>query len=130
VHKPPIFINSPVGSGYAYTGSSDQELCSFQHTKDLHKRIYVFINYGCEVRFAAFPATKYDEVLSGEDRDGLRNVGLLTAQPFDPADSLRELHQTMNIPNFICLPTMVFKRKSKYGFHTITTILLQHSTRK
>jgi hypothetical protein len=26
-----------------------------------------------------------------EDRDGLRNVGLLTAQPFDPADSPREL---------------------------------------
>jgi hypothetical protein len=29
-----------------------------------------------------------------EDRDGLRNVGLLTAQPFDPADSPRELHHT------------------------------------
>jgi len=26
-----------------------------------------------------------------EDRDGLRNVGFLTAQPFDPADSPREL---------------------------------------
>jgi len=27
-----------------------------------------------------------------EDRDGLRNVGFLTAQPFEPADSPRELH--------------------------------------
>jgi hypothetical protein len=27
-----------------------------------------------------------------EDRDGLRNVGFFTAQPFDPADSPRELH--------------------------------------
>jgi hypothetical protein len=53
----------------------------------------------------------YDEVLSGyqpgqmvlvrkypedEDRDGLRNVGLLTAQPFDPADSPRELYHTQS----------------------------------
>jgi hypothetical protein len=52
-------------------------------------------------RFVAFPAPEYD-VLSGyqpgqmvnEDRNGLRNVSLLTAQPFDPADSPRELHQT------------------------------------
>jgi hypothetical protein len=28
-----------------------------------------------------------------EDRDGLRNVGFFTAQPFDPADSPRELHR-------------------------------------
>jgi hypothetical protein len=27
-----------------------------------------------------------------EDRDGLRNVGIFTAQPFDPADSPREHH--------------------------------------
>jgi hypothetical protein len=27
-----------------------------------------------------------------EDRDGLQNTGFFTAQPFDPADSLRELH--------------------------------------
>jgi hypothetical protein len=55
------------------------------------------------VRFVAFPATEYDEVLSGyqpgqmvedEDGDGLRNIGLLTARPFDLADSPRELHQT------------------------------------
>jgi hypothetical protein len=31
-----------------------------------------------------------------EDRDGLRNVGFLTAQPFDPADGLRELHYTQS----------------------------------
>jgi hypothetical protein len=48
-----------------------------------------------------------DEVLSGyqpgqrfededEDRDGLRNVGFLTAQPFDPADSPREFHHTQS----------------------------------
>jgi hypothetical protein len=77
------------------------------------------------VRFVAFPLTEYDEVLSGyqpgqmvewwanqhfcprpqgtvwlypedEDRDGLRNIGFLTAQPFDPADSPRELH------HFLC----------------------------
>jgi hypothetical protein len=62
-----------------------------------------FWNY---VRFVAFPATEYDEVFSGyqpgqmverwktedEDRDGLRNVGFFTVQPFDPADSPRELH--------------------------------------
>jgi hypothetical protein len=34
--------------------------------------------------------------LSDEDRDGLRNVGLLTAQPFDPADSPREHHHTQS----------------------------------
>jgi hypothetical protein len=54
-----------------------------------------------QVGFVAFPVTEYDEVLSGyqpgemvedKDRDGLRNVGLLTAQPSDLADSLRELH--------------------------------------
>jgi hypothetical protein len=28
------------------------------------------------------------------DRDGLRNVGFFTAQPFDPADNPRELHHT------------------------------------
>jgi hypothetical protein len=31
-----------------------------------------------------------------EDRDGLRNVGLLTAQPFGPADSPRQLHHTQS----------------------------------
>jgi hypothetical protein len=31
-----------------------------------------------------------------EDRDGLRNVGFFTAQPFDPADSPRELHHTQS----------------------------------
>jgi hypothetical protein len=31
-----------------------------------------------------------------KDRDGLRNVGLLTAQPFDLADSPRELHHTQS----------------------------------
>jgi hypothetical protein len=30
------------------------------------------------------------------DRDGLRNVGFLTAQPFALADSLRELHHTQS----------------------------------
>jgi hypothetical protein len=29
-----------------------------------------------------------------EDRDGLQNVGFLTTQLFDLADSLRELHHT------------------------------------
>jgi hypothetical protein len=29
-----------------------------------------------------------------ESRDGLRNVGFFTAQPFDPADSPRKLHHT------------------------------------
>jgi hypothetical protein len=27
-----------------------------------------------------------------KDRDGLRNVGFFTAQPFDPADNLRKFH--------------------------------------
>jgi len=31
-----------------------------------------------------------------EDRDGLRNVGFLTAQPFDPADIPRKLHHTQS----------------------------------
>jgi hypothetical protein len=31
-----------------------------------------------------------------EERDGLRNVGFFTAQPFDPADSLRGLHHTQS----------------------------------
>jgi hypothetical protein len=35
-------------------------------------------------------------MVEGEDRDDLRNVGLLTAQPFDPADSPRELHHTQS----------------------------------
>jgi hypothetical protein len=29
-----------------------------------------------------------------EDRDGLQNIGFFTAQPFDPADNLREFHHT------------------------------------
>jgi hypothetical protein len=33
-----------------------------------------------------------DQYPEDEDTDGLRNVGLFTAQPFDPADSPRELH--------------------------------------
>jgi hypothetical protein len=33
-----------------------------------------------------------DKYPEDEDRNGLRNVGLLTAQPFDPADSPRKLH--------------------------------------
>jgi hypothetical protein len=33
-------------------------------------------------------------VREDEDRDGLRNVGFFTAQPFDPADSPRKLHRT------------------------------------
>jgi len=39
----------------------------------------------------------HDEVFSGyqdEDRDGLWNVGFLTAQPSDLADSPRKLHHT------------------------------------
>jgi hypothetical protein len=31
-----------------------------------------------------------------EDRDGLRNVGLFTLEPLDPADSQRELHYTQS----------------------------------
>jgi hypothetical protein len=57
------------------------------------------------MRFVAFPATEYDEILSGyqpgqmierwanqrfEDHLCPRHQG--TAQPFDPADSPRELH--------------------------------------
>jgi len=30
-----------------------------------------------------------------EDRDGLRNIGFFTAQPFNPADSPRELQHTL-----------------------------------
>jgi hypothetical protein len=37
---------------------------------------------------------KYPE---DEDRDGLRNVGFFTAQPFDLADSPRELHHTKKV---------------------------------
>jgi hypothetical protein len=33
-----------------------------------------------------------DQYPENEDRNGLRNVGFFTAQPFDPADSPRELH--------------------------------------
>jgi hypothetical protein len=36
------------------------------------------------------------KVSEDEDRDGLRNVGFLTAQPFDPAGSPRELHHTQS----------------------------------
>jgi hypothetical protein len=32
-----------------------------------------------------------------EDRDGLRNVGFFTAQPFDLADSPRELYQLTEV---------------------------------
>jgi hypothetical protein len=57
------------------------------------------------LRFVAFPATEYDGVFSGyqpgqmaggedEDRNGLQNIGFLTTQPFDPADSPRKLHDT------------------------------------
>jgi hypothetical protein len=34
----------------------------------------------------------YDKYPEDEDRDGLRNLGFFTAQPFDLADSPRELH--------------------------------------
>jgi len=39
-----------------------------------------------------------------EDRDGLQNIVFLTAQPFDPfdpADSLRELHQTLLLSTWV-----------------------------
>jgi hypothetical protein len=40
---------------------------------------------------------KFSRVISPEDEDrvGLRNVGFLTAQPFDPADSPRKLHHLL-----------------------------------
>jgi hypothetical protein len=37
-----------------------------------------------------------DQYPEDEDRDGLRNVGFFTAQPFDLADSPRELHHTQS----------------------------------
>jgi hypothetical protein len=43
------------------------------------------------LQYAVSIFTKYSYP-EDEDRDGLRNVGFLTAQPFDPADSPRELH--------------------------------------
>jgi hypothetical protein len=42
------------------------------------------------MRFVAFPATEYDEVLSGCQVKWLSSEK--TAQPFDLADSPRELH--------------------------------------
>jgi hypothetical protein len=48
---------------------------------------YKMLHIAVTLKFVAFPATEYDE-------DGLRNIGFFTAQPFDPADSLRELHQS------------------------------------
>jgi hypothetical protein len=45
------------------------------------------------VKWLSGLSDKYPE---DEDRDGLRNGGLLTAQPFDPADSPRELHHTQS----------------------------------
>jgi hypothetical protein len=38
-----------------------------------------------------------DQYPEDEDRDGLRNVGFFTAQPFDPAHSPRELHHSSAI---------------------------------
>jgi hypothetical protein len=50
------------------------------------------------------PRPQYPEYPEDEDTDGLPNVGFFTAQPFDPADSPRELHQ-----NFISLePRLIF----------------------
>jgi hypothetical protein len=44
-----------------------------------------------------------------EDRDCLRNVGLLTVQPFDPADSPRELHHTeMGFEDTECIAWVTF----------------------
>jgi hypothetical protein len=70
------------------------------------------------MRFVAFPATEYDEVLLGYQpgqmveqwknqhfEDHLcpcPQVGIFTVQPFDPADSLRELHQPVNCPSKSC----------------------------
>jgi len=63
------------------------------------------------MRFVAFLVTEY-KWLSGEknqrfedhlcpcpdeDRDGLQNVGFFTAQPFDLADSPRELHHIAKV---------------------------------
>jgi hypothetical protein len=57
-------------------------------------------NYS-ETEIFCFPGDYTDQVLLGYqpgqmvEPDGLRNVGLITAQPFDPADSPRELHHTL-----------------------------------
>jgi hypothetical protein len=56
------------------------------------KTISVFVGR-TEMVFETLVCSKYPE---DEDRDGLRDVGLLTAQPFDPADSPRELHHTQS----------------------------------
>jgi len=41
-------------------------------------------------------ANNFENHPEDEDRDGPRNVGFLTAQPLDPADSPRKLRHTQS----------------------------------
>jgi hypothetical protein len=52
----------------------------------------------CYIHFVTFLLSSTQIYLQAEDEDRgvLRNVGLLTAQPFEPADSPRELHHTQS----------------------------------
>jgi hypothetical protein len=50
-----------------------------------------------------------------KDRDGLRNVGFLTAQPFDPAVCPRELHHTF-LQNITDSPLFCIINKVKADF--------------
>jgi hypothetical protein len=51
----------------------------------------------------------FQRTTEDEDRDGLQNIGFLTAQPFDLADSPRKLHHTQSPGKHqISLVTRVF----------------------
>jgi hypothetical protein len=55
---------------------------------------------GFQARLSVKPLSLFSQPLpdkypEDEARDGLRNVGFLTAQPFDPADSPRKLDQSL-----------------------------------
>jgi hypothetical protein len=57
-----------------------------------------------KMKFVAFPATEYDEVLSGY-QPGQMAERWKTAQAFDPADNPRKLHQTFKVLNSQDVPT-------------------------
>jgi hypothetical protein len=70
-----------------------------------------------------------------EDRDGLRNVGFFTAQPFDPADSPRDLHHAKSPgKQQISFLTLCFKFinylsfKHFYPPFFLNVLLLSHLT--
>jgi hypothetical protein len=62
-------------------------------TDQLHKQSWPGIYIWSE----CFSQPLSDRYPEDEDRDGVQNVGLLTAQPFDPADSPRELHHHYHV---------------------------------